>query len=106
MIGLRGIRPDIAELALPHIAKGVMLRKLIWMDIPQRINLTKGNAGTIATIHRDELLDLGRRLILPCRECLEVHVNTITVVVNGQNLFLQTTLLEVPGPADGLVIIA
>ena len=80
-----------------------MLRELVRMDVAQRINLAEGDAGAVAAVHRDVFLDLRRRLEVARLERLEVHVRAVAVVVDRQDLLLETALLEVLRAADDCV---
>ena len=55
---MRHILPDVAEFPLAHIAERVVLRELVGMHIAERIDLTERDAGAIAAVCADQLLDL------------------------------------------------
>ncbi len=76
-----------------------MLGELIWVDVTSRIDRAESDPGAIAAIPADQVLN-GLGLFRIFFKCPEIEVDSITVIVDGQDLFFQPPFLEVHRTAD------
>ena len=100
---MRHILPDLAERSIAHVAEGMMLRELIRMHIAERIDLTERDARAVAAVRPDEPADLLGAGVVALRERLDIHIDPIAVVVDGQNLLFESALFKILCPRDNRI---
>ena len=76
------------RLMIARAQKDAMLRELIRMNVAERIDLGKRDARAVAAVHGEIFEDLLRRRLVAGLLGLEVHIDAVAVVVDGQDFFL------------------